>query len=270
MDIDGYLQRIAYRGPTQPSLEVLRHLHRCHLLSVPFESLSIHSEEPISLELPLLYEKIVRRHRGGFCFELNGLFLWLLQALGFDARAMAGRVRNRFTGRYGPPLDHMVILVHLDGRRLLCDVGFGEGFMEPLELRQEIEQVQENGIFWLSLKGDAWVLERREVSGKEGRPLYKFTLDEKKLEDFAGMCLYHQTSPSSIFVCKSFCSLHQEDGGRLTYMGWRFISTRGGERTETVLQSAEILAVLREKFGITLNPSFKPKDEEILPPLEED
>ncbi|XP_061440244.1 Golgi-associated RAB2 interactor protein 3-like isoform X2 [Rhineura floridana] len=145
MDTGHYLQRIGYRGPTQPSLETLCHLHPCHLLSVPFESLGIHCKELIVLDLPLLYDKIIRRHRGGFCFELNGLFLWLLQVLGFDAKAVAGRVQNRFTGRYGPPLDHMVILVQLDGQRLLCDVGFGEGFMEPLELKLATEQVQEGG-----------------------------------------------------------------------------------------------------------------------------
>ncbi|XP_061439687.1 arylamine N-acetyltransferase, pineal gland isozyme NAT-10-like [Rhineura floridana] len=270
MDTGHYLQRIGYRGPTQPSLETLCHLHPCHLLSVPFESLGIHCKELIVLDLPLLYDKIIRRHRGGFCFELNGLFLWLLQVLGFDAKAVAGRVRNRFTGRYGPPLDHMVILVQLDGQRLLCDVGFGEGFMEPLELKLATEQVQEGGIFWLDLTGEIWVLQRREISGREGRPLYQFTLEEKKLDDFTSVCLYHQTSPSSIFTCKSFCSLHKENGGRLTYMGWRLISTMGEKRTETALQTSEIPAVLHEKFGIKLGGDFEPKDEEILPPLEEE
>nr|XP_056719884.1 arylamine N-acetyltransferase, pineal gland isozyme NAT-3-like [Euleptes europaea] len=270
MDVRWYLLRIGYQGPAQPSLETLHRLHRCHLLSVPFESLSIHCQEPIALALPLLYDKIVRRHRGGFCFELNGLFLWLLQTLGFCAKAVAGRVRNRFTGRYGPPLDHMVIWVQLDGRSFLCDVGFGEGFLDPLELKPDTEHVQEGGIFWLGNKEGVWVLERRDVPGEQGRPLYQFTLQEKKLDDFTGMCLYHQTSPSSIFACKSFCSLQKEDGSRLTYMGWRLISTVKEKRTETVLQSSEILAVLREKFGIKLRGNFEPKDEDILPPPEED
>ncbi|XP_060112214.1 arylamine N-acetyltransferase, pineal gland isozyme NAT-10-like [Heteronotia binoei] len=270
MDVSQYLFWIGYQGPAQPSLETLRPLHRCHLLSVPFGRLSIHCGEPISLLLPLLYDKIVRCHRDGFCYELNGLFLWLLQTLGFDTKAVSGHVRNPFTGHYGPPMHHMVILVQLDGRSFLCDVGFGEAFLEPLELKPDSEQVQDGGIFWLGNKGGVWVLERREVPGKEGRPLYQFTLEEKKLEDFADMCLYHQTSPSSIFPCKSFCSLHQEDGGRLTYMGWRLISTMGEKRTETPLQSSEIPAVLREKFGIQLERDFEPKDEKIMPPPEED
>uniref|UniRef100_A0A803SL26 arylamine N-acetyltransferase n=1 Tax=Anolis carolinensis TaxID=28377 RepID=A0A803SL26_ANOCA len=248
MDVGCYLQRIGYQGPTQPSGETLLRLHRCHLLSVPFESLSIHCGEPITLDLPHIYDKIVRRHRGGFCYELNGLFLWLLKALGFEAKGVSGRVRNRFTGLYGPPLDHLVIWVQLDGRQLLCDVGFGEGFMDPLVLKPNVEQVQDGGIFQLGLTGNIWVLERRALSGKEGRPLYQFTLEEKKLDDFTDMCLYHQTSPSSIFPCKSFCSLHKEDGGRLTYIGWRLIATRGEERTETDLFQSSSVTETRTVF----------------------
>ncbi|KAM6450756.1 arylamine N-acetyltransferase 2-like [Liasis olivaceus] len=271
MDVGCYLQRIRFQGvSTCPSLETLRSLHRSHLFSVPFESLSIHCKEPIILEFPHLYEKIVQNHRGGFCCELNGLFLWLLQALGFHTKVVAARVWNRFTECYGPPLDHLIILVDLDRHQLLCDVGFGEGFLEPLELKPEMEQVQEGGIFWLSLKGDIWVLERREVSGGKGRPLYKFTLEERKLEDFSNMCLYHQTSPCSIFTCKSFCSLHKVGGGRLTYIGQRLIFTMGEERTETLLQNSEIPAVLFEKFGIKLKRNFEPKDEKILPPIQQD
>ncbi|XP_013918342.1 PREDICTED: arylamine N-acetyltransferase, pineal gland isozyme NAT-10-like, partial [Thamnophis sirtalis] len=197
------------------------------------------------------------------------LFQWLLRALGFHTQFLAARVFNRFTQCYGPPLDHLVILVDLDGQQFLCDVGFGEGFLEPLELKPEVEQIQEGGIFWLSLEGATWVLEYREISGEKERFLYKFTLEEKKLEDFYDMCLYHQTSPCSIFTCKSFCSLHKADGGRLTYIGHRLISTTGKERTETALQDSEIPTVLFDKFGIKLK-NFEPKDEKILPPPQQD
>ncbi|CAM5158216.1 unnamed protein product [Natator depressus] len=209
-------------------------LHRCHLFSVPFESLSVHCGEPITLALPLLYDKIVRRQRGGFCYENNGLFLWLLRALGFDAAGLAGRVRNRFTGRLGPPRDHLVLLARLGGQRFLCDVGFGDGFLEPLRLEPGLEQPQEGGTFRLGLAGGVWALERLRAPGEEGRVLYTFTLEERELGDFAAMACYHQHAPSSLFACKSFCSLPQPGGGRLTYMGWRLIATRGGERTETL------------------------------------
>ncbi|MGH2486980.1 MAG: arylamine N-acetyltransferase, partial [Ktedonobacterales bacterium] len=55
-----------------PSLSLLRALHQAHLLAVPFENLSIHYDQPITLEDATLYDKIVRRQRGGFCYELNG------------------------------------------------------------------------------------------------------------------------------------------------------------------------------------------------------
>uniref|UniRef100_A0A670ZFJ3 arylamine N-acetyltransferase n=1 Tax=Pseudonaja textilis TaxID=8673 RepID=A0A670ZFJ3_PSETE len=253
MDVGCYLQRIRFQGAsTSPSLETLKCLHRSHLFSVPFESLSIHCKEPIHLELPCLYEKIVQNHRGGFCYELNGLFQWLLQALGFHTKILAARVCNRFTQCYGPPLDHLIILVDLDGHQFLCDVGFGEGFVEPLELKPEVEQAQEGGIFWLSLEEATWVLECRKIAGEKERFLYKFTLEEKQLEDFSDMCLYHQTSPCSIFTCKSFCSLHKAGGGRVTYIGQRLIFTKGKDRTETVLQDSEIPTVLFDQFGIKM------------------
>ncbi|CAM4683232.1 unnamed protein product [Lepidochelys kempii] len=268
MDVGAYLSRIGYQGPTEPTLETLRGLHRCHLFSVPFESLSVHCGEPITLAPPLLYDKIVRRRRGGFCYENNGLFLWLLRALGFDVVGLAGRVRNRFTGRLGPPRDHLLLLARLGGQRFLCDVGFGDGFLEPLRLEPGLEQPQEGSTFRLGLAGGVWVLERLRAPGGEGRVLYTFTLEERELGDFAAMACYHQQAPSSLFACKSFCSLPQPGGGRLTYMGWRLIATRGGERTETPLQPPEIPALLQHTFGAQLSGTLVPKDQDIQPPPE--
>ena len=85
-----YLERMAYDGPTDPTEETLRRLHHAHLLAVPFENLDIHLDRPIVLDVDALFEKVVRRRRGGFCYELNGLFGWLLGELGFDA-TMIGR-----------------------------------------------------------------------------------------------------------------------------------------------------------------------------------
>ncbi|XP_013914597.1 PREDICTED: flocculation protein FLO11-like [Thamnophis sirtalis] len=140
MDVGCYLQRIGFQCPSAgPSLETLKCIHRSHLFSIPFESLSIHCKEPIHLELPRLYEKIVQNQRGGFCYELNGLFQWLLRALGFHTKILATHVCNHFMQCYGPPLDHLVILVDLDGQQFLCDVGFGEGFLELLDLKSELQ-----------------------------------------------------------------------------------------------------------------------------------
>ena len=92
MDTEAYLERIGYRGPTRPTANVLRRLHRMHLLSIPFENLDIHWKRPIVVDVEAFYRKIVDHNRGGFCYELNGLFNALLRELGFETRLLSARV----------------------------------------------------------------------------------------------------------------------------------------------------------------------------------
>jgi len=110
MDITAYLQRINYRGSLAPSAQTLRELQLAHLFAVPFENLSIHSAEPIVLNDDALFEKIVLRRRGGFCYELNGLFAALLRQLGFEVTMLSAGVNNS-EGVFGPDFDHMTLLV---------------------------------------------------------------------------------------------------------------------------------------------------------------
>src|SRR5215213_9521921 len=127
MDVDAYLERIGYRGPPAPTAETLRRLHVAHLLAVPFENLSIHAGEPVVLDDESLFDKVVARRRGGFCYELNGLFAALLRALGFEVEMLSAAVRGS-AGKFGPEFDHMTLLVKL-GERWLADVGFGDSFV---------------------------------------------------------------------------------------------------------------------------------------------
>src|SRR5690242_3051518 len=110
MDLQAYLQRINYRGEQKPTAAILRELHRAHLLAVPFENLDIHLGRPILLDQDALFDKIVRRSRGGFCYELNGLFALLLRGLGFDVTLLAAGVA-RADGGFGPEFDHLTLLV---------------------------------------------------------------------------------------------------------------------------------------------------------------
>ncbi|KAG8431695.1 hypothetical protein GDO86_020453 [Hymenochirus boettgeri] len=240
MNLESYLQRVGIGAPKPPSLDALRELHQQHLFSVPFESLSIHSGERIVLDQALLFNKIVVRRRGGFCYENNGLFLWVLQVSGYQPAILSARVRNSVTKVYGPPFDHMLITVELEGRRWLCDVGFGEGmFVFPIPLESGREEDQGIGVFRVREEEEEWYLERKEENG--WRSLYKFTLTERRFEDFREMCDYHQSSPSSIFFCKSFCSLPIPQG-RVTYMGHKLISTEltaGGGTVKTTRDLTE-------------------------------
>ena len=151
-DIDAYLQRMGYYGDRSPTLETLRALHRAHLLSVPFENLNIGLGWPILTTEDALFQKIVVGRRGGFCYELNGLFAALLRVLGFDVTLLSARVVNG-AGEVGPEFDHLTLLVQLE-ECWLADVGFGDSFIEPLRLHEPEAQVQESGAYRVMHDGE--------------------------------------------------------------------------------------------------------------------
>lgn len=104
MDVSAYLRRINYHGSLAPAAQTLRELHRAHMLSVPFENLSIHERQPIVLNDEALFAKVVEHRRGGFCYELNGLFAALLRAIGFDAVMLSAGVAKADGSGYGRTL----------------------------------------------------------------------------------------------------------------------------------------------------------------------
>ncbi|MGZ8843713.1 MAG: arylamine N-acetyltransferase family protein, partial [Pyrinomonadaceae bacterium] len=118
MDVQAYLDRIDYRGSLSRDSETIRQIHLAHFLSVPFENLSIHAREPIVLDDAALFEKIVERRRGGFCYELNGLFAALLRELGFEVAMLSAQVAND-EGGFSRDFDHMTLMVSLDEQRWL-------------------------------------------------------------------------------------------------------------------------------------------------------
>ncbi len=251
LQIDAYLQRIGYAGERAPMLDTLRALQRAHMLNVPFENVNVWTGVPIVTDERTLFEKIVVRRRGGFCYELNGLFATLLRALGFDVTLLAARVVNG-AGEVGPEFDHLTLLVQLDpstgSGRWLSDVGFGDSFIEPLRLDDEREQVQASGAYRISHDDAQWVMLARVVD--EWKPQYYFTLQPRRIEDFAEMCVFHQSSPQSPFTHKRVCSRATHEG-RITLSDMRLIVTCNGERDERVLQSEDDVRVtLREQFGI--------------------
>jgi N-hydroxyarylamine O-acetyltransferase len=251
LNIAAYLERITYHGPRRPTAAVLRDLHVAHLLAVPFENLSIHHGEPIVLETGRLFDKIVRRRRGGFCYEANGLFAALLRALGFEVSLLSAAVA-RPEGGFGPDFDHMTLLVTLE-EPWLVDVGFGDSFREPLRLDERGEQMQAGRAYQITAVGDQLLLQQREAEAAEWTARYRFTRRPYGYSDFAAMCHYHQTSPESPFTQRPVCSRATPDG-RLTLSGMRLITTAAGERQERLLlDEPELTAVLREQFGIVMS-----------------
>lgn len=249
-EIDPYLARIGYTGPCDVTMDTLHRLHVAHLLSVPFENLDIHLGRPIVLDVDRFYTKIVTQRRGGFCYELNGLFAALLAALGFDVTLASARVAGN-NGEFGPEFDHLVLLVQL-GELWLVDVGFGDSFRQPLPLRSGTVFAEDFGTYRLQQTTTTWTLEEQNDTG-DWQPAYTFATRPRALAEFAAMCAYQQTSPQSHFTQKRVCSRATADG-RITLSDRRLIISQGGRREERVLlDEAEFTAVLARDFGVVLD-----------------
>jgi N-hydroxyarylamine O-acetyltransferase len=245
--VAAYLQRIGVTRPAAADAAALGVLHRAHLLAVPFENLSIHLSEPISLADDDLIDKIVNRRRGGFCYELNGAFALLLEALGAGVQRAAARVYG--PDELGPPFDHLALIVHLaDGSGpWLADVGFGGHSSYPLLLASRQEQADPGGTFRLADAAEADL----DVY-KDGQPQYRLELRERVLTDFVPTCWWQQTSPQSHFTRSTICS-RLTAGGRITISGRTLIRTSGETRDEQELPGDAVLAAYREHFGISLD-----------------
>jgi len=246
VDVDAYLVRIGYRGPREVTAGTLRALHRAHMGSVPFENLDIHAGRPILLEEGALFDKIVGRRRGGFCYELNGLFSALLQELGFRVTRLSAGVLKE-DGSFGPDFAHMVLLVELKDR-WLADVGFGDSFCEPLLLDVRGHQVRDARVYRVTHDGTQGTM----LSHGDGTATpkgYRFDFGGHSFADYAAMCQYHQTSPESPFTRKRVCS-RATQAGRITLSGTRLIITEHGRRQERELSEADWDRALMEHFGI--------------------
>jgi N-hydroxyarylamine O-acetyltransferase len=248
-DVQSYLARIRYRGSTSPTLEPLRAIHYAHLLAVPFENLDISLARKIVLDEDAFIWKIVGRRRGGFCYELNGAFAALLRAMGFRVTLLSARVAGSDGGE-SPEFDHLTLRVDLD-EPWLADVGFGDSFLEPLRMQPGVEQIDRAGTFRIVERGERLLLEKKEPD-ITWKGQYSFTLQLRRLEEFADMCEYHQTSPESHFTQNKICSRATPEG-RITLAGMKLIVTRNGEREERVLGSPdEWRDILRERFDVVL------------------
>lgn len=242
-----YLDRLSLNWAGRPDLDGLRQLHRQHLEHIPFENLSIHLGEPVVLDEVELVAKIAIRRRGGFCYELNGAFAWLLRSLGYRVDLLEAGVFAA-DGTPGPHFDHLVLRVHLDNPWLV-DVGFGDNHAEPLLLRTGIDQRDPAGSFRLVDAADA---DDAVDLLRDGLPQHRVTLRPYPLSAFTDMCRFHQTSPESPFTRNTVCS-RLTPRGRVTLRGRTLITTTDGSRIEWDLADDELLACYRDTFDLELS-----------------
>ena len=249
MDIQQYLQRINYTDPIDPTAEVLSTLQLMHLMHVPFENLDIHNHTKI--DLTNLFDKIVTRRRGGFCYELNGLFYQLLKEIGFTVKMVSARVYGGKKG-YSPEFDHMALIVKIQNDDYLVDVGFGEFASYPIKIELNKETIDPRGIFNIEMFDENYkVVNKKNVDGKF-IPEYIFSGKERQLHEFYDRCHYHQTSNESHFTQKRICSLPTQNG-RITLAGDTLKITEPGAAKERKLNNEqEIQEALWNYFGIKL------------------
>jgi N-hydroxyarylamine O-acetyltransferase len=244
-----YLDRIGVSSPVEPDVETLADLQERHLYTVPFENLSIHLGEPIVLEEDVLFDKIVTRRRGGFCYEVNGLFGMLLRVLGYQVTLHAARAAT--PDGFGPPFDHLALRVSSPTSPWpwLVDVGFGAFSHRPLRLDSRKDQRDAAGKFQIVDEDDGDV-----VILKDNMPEYRLERRPRELADFEPTCWWHSTSPKSHFTRSLVCS-RLTTTGRITLSGRVLIETIDGERTERALgpDDRDVLDAYREHFGILLD-----------------
>jgi N-hydroxyarylamine O-acetyltransferase len=243
-DIQRYCARIGYDGSWQPTFETLAAVHRAHLLSIPYENLDIHLGRPLSLDPAAMFTKLVDQRRGGWCYEMNGTLGQVLSAMGFDVRYVSGAV-HRATRGDAALGNHLVLIVTLD-RPWIVDVGFGDGFIEPLPL--EPGRYRQGFLeYRVSAEGRWWRVDNHEYGGADG---FDFTLEPQAIETFATRCHELQTSPQSPFVQTTVCERFVP-GGLVMLRGavLREVTARGAA-ARIVQDADEYAQVLSERFDL--------------------
>jgi N-hydroxyarylamine O-acetyltransferase len=244
--LESYLSRIGYTGSLAPTLETLNAVQEAHLNAISYENLDIHLGRTLEVNPERAYQKIVLERRGGWCFEMNTLLAWALEALGFEvAYLSSGVLRANGTT---PDGDHMILRVRLDSVDYLADAGFGDGAIHALPLRVGRYQA---GFLEYSMErdGPAWIMRNPETSNTAG---FRFADEPRDLTYFSDRCTALQTDPESGFVRVTVCqritrsALYTLRGAVLSVL-----TAHGSTRT-TLETANEYRDTLRDTFNLEL------------------
>ena len=247
LDLAAYFRRTGFEGPPKADRATLEALHFAHATSIPFENLAIQMGERVSLDLDAIQDKLVRRRRGGYCFEQNGLFLAVLRALGFEADAFEARVTPG--GEHMRPRTHMLLRVRLDGAELLADVGFGgEGLLHPVPM-DGAAHAQFGRTYRVGGEGLSRTLQSKQLVN--WIDLYAFEPIPRHPVDFELGNWYTSAHPESHFV-KTLTAQRVMPEGRLVLRNLSFTTVRGDSAEERALEPGDVPKVLRESFGLDI------------------
>lgn len=246
MDLKAYFGRIGYVGEPRADLATLRALHRAHLLAIPYENLDVQLGRPVVLDEDAAFEKIVGRGRGGWCYEMNGLFAAVLEEIGFKVTRMAGAVMREAMGDIVLG-NHLVLLVHVDGEPWIADVGLGDGSLDPFVLRAGPFSVAGYRFGLARLDRLWWRFQNHEQSGARS---FDFIPEPSLPGVLAAHCEWQQTAPESTFVMNLV--VQRFTGAEILQLHGRVLRTlRPASKRERVIASAdELVTVLSREFGL--------------------
>lgn len=246
-DLPAYLARIGLRDLPAADVEGLAKVQRAHRLAVPFENLDIALGRGISLDPDAVFDKLVTRRRGGYCFEQNQLFLRALHALGFEARPLLARVWL-LAGEAVPPRTHTLNLVTIDGQEWIADAGFGGSFTPPMRLEDGEARTPDGALHQLIDDGErGWMLRR------DGQDQYSFTLDPVFPADLEMGNHWTATRPDTRFTTLRIVSLALPNG--MASLTDRTYTRRNGDQYVTAELESEKAYRLRLDwvFGLKLS-----------------
>lgn len=207
MNLQAYLDRVAFAGRPRPDLDTLTRLHRGHAENIPYENLDVQLARPVTRDLAAIFEKLVVRRRGGWCYEMNGLLGWALDEIGFNVTRMAGGVGRAVRGDAAIG-NHLILRVDLD-RPYLADVGFGDGLIEPVPIAPATVR---QGSLTFSLEASApgwWRFHNDPAVGAMSFDFQNLAADQTLLDE---RCAWLQSSPESNFVLNAVVQRHLPDG----------------------------------------------------------
>ena len=247
MDIDRYLARIGLDHQPPATLAGLTAIHAAHLLAIPYENLDVQLGRPVSLAMPAIYDKIVNRHRGGWCYEMNGMLGWALGELGFRVTRATGAVMREMAGTV-VEANHLVLRVALEEGVYLADVGVGGGPLDPMPV---VEGPFTSHGFTYGLEradGDWW---RFRNAPNNAPPSFDFNLAPADEARFAAQCAALQSEPHSHFVLNLFCFRHKGDS--ILMLRGRVLRTlrADGSYTDRLIEDAgDLVGTFRVDFDL--------------------
>ena len=242
--LKNYLNRINYAGKIQADLKTLNALMSHQLQSVPFENTEVQAGRIPSLVLEDIYAKIVTDKRGGYCYEVNGLFAMALSAIGFEWYFVGARPMFYPSRR---PKTHMVIVVILDGESYLCDTGFGGyGLREPLKVVETLAAEQNGDQFRLAFIDEEFVLS--SLVNEEWMPQYGFALSQQEWIEFSLANYFNATHPETIFTQKKLAIIQTPTGRKILVDNSLKIIDQG----ITTVSEVEYFSAAKEQFGLLI------------------